>query len=107
LEAQTRARWKAEVLRRLGNRCTCTACSWHTGPCTVTDLTLLEVDHTHGNGATVRGTTRNGTRRRSGAATNRWRLYLREIETHPTSHGLQLLCANCHRWITHARRTAD
>jgi hypothetical protein len=94
------------VLRLLGNRCTCTACGWHTDPCTVTELTLLEVDHTKGNGATVRHTRLDGARRNK-QNTHRWRLYLREIETHPTSHGLQLLCANCHRSITHARRTAD
>jgi hypothetical protein len=101
--AHQTGRDKAAVLRHLGNRCTCAGCSWHADACDVSDLELLEVDHTHGNGATVRNTRIDGTRRRT-RTKNRWSLYLREIATHPTTHGLQLLCANCHRSVTVARR---
>ena len=92
------------MLRLLGDRCTCAGCGWHADPCAVVDATLLEVDHVEGNGATVRGTRRDGTERRGNHSSNKWSLYLKEILANPTAHGLQLLCANCHRWITHARR---
>jgi hypothetical protein len=103
--AHKTGRDKAAVLRHLGNRCTCAGCSWHADACHLSDLELLEVDHTHGNGATVRNTRIDGTRRRT-CTKKRWGLYLREIATHPTTHGLQLLCANCHRAVTVARRQA-
>jgi len=69
------------------------------------DAVLFEVDHIHNHGHRVRNTRRDGTlgkdpRRSSG----HWPRYLRELHAHPTTHGLQLLCANCHRAVTAARR---
>ena len=99
-------RYKAEVFRLLGNHCRCEGCGWHGGGhggrCEVTDPNVLEVDHTHGNGGIVRTTRKDWSRSRPQGGP--WLRYLREIRANPTGHGLQLLCANCHRWITHARR---
>jgi len=96
------ARSRAEVFRLLGNRCACRGCTWHTGICTVIEPTLFEVDHIHNHGHRVRNTRRDGTCAKDFPAN--WSRYLREIRANPTGHGNQLLCANCHRAVTVARR---
>jgi hypothetical protein len=73
----------------------------------VTDLDLLEVHHTHGNGHLVRRARRGGGQRprhQTLKTALKYTRYLREITANPTGHGLQALCANCHRAVTRARR---
>ena len=96
--------YSAEVFGHLGNRCTCDGCLWHMGPCTVVDLSLLEVEHSRGNGVSVRRTGKDGQRVTGAGGPLRWRRYLREIQTYPTSHGLLARCANCHRVISNKER---
>lgn len=97
------AQTRAQVLALLGGHCTCAGCTWHPGGCTVTEPSLLEVDHLDNDGHVVRKSRRDGTRSRSKGPCNHWSRYLREIRTTPTPR-VQLLCANCHRAVTVARR---
>lgn len=94
------AKLKHTIVKKLGDGCVCQGCVWHDGPCAVRSHALLEVDHSKGNGYIIRRS-RHGKR----AVSNTVGRYLREIEANPTGHGLQLLCANCHRAVTVQRRT--
>jgi len=70
-------------------------------PCPIRALHLLEIDHTKGNGAFVRSALRpRGAKTYRGDAGGRLARYLRAIAD--PDHGMQVLCANCHRW-RHAR----
>jgi len=100
LRARTAA-YKARVLAALGNHCTCpgTAC-FHAGPCPITHPCLLEVDHIDGSGARIRRPRFSAKRLTTTACI--WARYARDLAT--GSHAMQLLCANCHRWVTVSRR---
>jgi len=92
---------RATVLAALGNRCACPgiAC-FHPDPCPISQLELLEVDHTRNDGARVRRSIRSSRARSFGQ--NSWHRYARALQL--PDHGMQLLCANCHRWVTVQRR---
>jgi len=90
------------VLSALGHHCACPgapAC-FHPDPCPISQPDLLEVDHIRNDGAHIRRTVRS-TRHRS-LGQNSWSRYARALKT--PDHGMQLLCANCHRWVTVQRR---
>jgi predicted nucleic acid-binding Zn ribbon protein len=101
---ELRRRYKAEVLKALGGACVCvgTGC-WHRGLCSVSDSELLEVDHMHNNGAAIRRATRGGTWKPNSQKVNSWSRYRRALQL--ADHGMQLLCANCHRKVTCERQT--
>jgi hypothetical protein len=103
LKAASRARDRAVVLAALGGKCSCsrTDCGHGDSPCPEARAPVLEVEHTRNDGAAVRYKLKS----RRGATNDVNARYRRALST--ADHGMQLLCANCHRWITHLRRNGD
>jgi hypothetical protein len=97
---------KTRVLAALGNRCACPgnpAC-FHCGPCPISHPDLLEIDHLDGSGARIRRP-RFSRRPTTSTIATRWARYARDLDA--GNHAMQLLCANCHRWVTVRRRSVS
>jgi hypothetical protein len=93
---------KTRVFAALGNRCAClgTAC-YHSSRCLISEPAVLEIDHMNQDGARIRRP-RFSTKRFLTTTACRWARYARDLDA--GSHAMQLLCANCHRWLTVLRR---
>jgi hypothetical protein len=101
-----RMRYKAEVLTALGGVCTCveTECC-HIGPCRQCHPDVLTVDHTNEDGGLIRRRRRDGALKRPGAGVLLWSRYRRALAL--PNHGMRLLCANCHLFLSRSDRERD
>jgi hypothetical protein len=93
------ARRKAVVVAALGGMCSCEGLEcYHEGPCGITALDVLTVDHVHQNGGAIRLQHRDGSRYRGACNAMVWSRYYRALTV--PDHGMRLLCHNCHNAAT-------